>query len=67
MTHAGRRRSRRSDDGKRSAHSQGSEIECSNPRGLTPHDRPVLLADNVRALFDWLVDEELKRWQREDQ
>lgn len=32
---------------------------------LTLHDRSVALPDNVRDLLDWLIDEELKRWQRE--
>lgn len=34
---------------------------------LTLHDRSVALPDNVRELLDWLIDEELKRWQREEQ
>ena len=28
---------------------------------------PSWLDDNVRELLDWLIDEELKRWQRETQ
>lgn len=32
---------------------------------LTLHHRSVALPDNVRDLLDWLIDEELKRWQRE--
>jgi len=32
---------------------------------LTLPDRSDALPDNVRELLDWLVDEELKRWQRE--
>lgn len=35
------------------------------PNALTLHDRSVALPDNVRDLLDWLIDEELKRWQRE--
>jgi hypothetical protein len=36
-----------------------------SPNGLTLHPRSVALPDNVRDLLDWLIDEELKRWQRE--
>ena len=35
------------------------------PNPLTLHRRSVALDDNVRDLLDWLIDEELKRWQRE--
>jgi len=35
------------------------------PNPLTLHQRSVALDDNVRDLLDWLIDEELKRWQRE--
>jgi len=35
------------------------------PNPLTLHQRSVALQDNVRDLLDWLIDEELKRWQRE--
>ena len=33
---------------------------------LTLHQRSGGLEDNVRTLLDWLVGEELKRWQREE-
>lgn len=36
-------------------------------RSLTLPAQSVALPDNVRALLDWLIDEELKRWQREEQ
>jgi hypothetical protein len=40
-------------------------IAGSLPRALTLRERSVALPDNVRDLLDWLIDEELKRWQRE--
>jgi hypothetical protein len=33
---------------------------------LTLHQRSVGLKDNERTLLDWLVDEELKQWRREE-
>lgn len=45
----------------------GSEINASPASRLTLNDRSVALPDNVRELLDWLIDEELKRWQREEQ
>lgn len=46
--------------------SQGREMERSEARALTLYERPVLLADNVRNLLDWLVEEELRRWLHEE-
>ena len=40
-----------------------SGIDASQANRLTLHDRSVALPDNVRELLDWLIDEELKRWQ----
>jgi hypothetical protein len=34
---------------------------------LTPAAPAHELPDNVRELLDWLIDEELKRWLREEQ
>lgn len=39
----------------------------SSADGLTLYDRSVALPIHVRELLDWLIDEELKRWQREEQ
>jgi hypothetical protein len=39
----------------------GFERYSSN--GLTLHERSVGLPDDVRELLDWLIDEELRRWQ----
>jgi hypothetical protein len=36
------------------------------PNSLTIDDRSVALPEHVRELLDWLVDEELKRWLREE-
>jgi len=37
------------------------------PNSLTLADRSVALPEHVRDLLDWLIDEELKRWLREEQ
>lgn len=42
------------------------EITGGSTRALTLPDRSVALPDNVRELLDWLIDEELKRWLREE-
>jgi hypothetical protein len=36
-------------------------------RPLTSHERSAGVDPNVQQLLDWLVDEELRRWQRETQ
>jgi hypothetical protein len=36
------------------------------PNSLTLADRSVALPEHVRELLDWLIDEELKRWLREE-
>jgi hypothetical protein len=41
-------------------------IEAPTRRALTLHLRSVALESNVQDLLDWLVDEELERWQREE-
>jgi hypothetical protein len=46
---------------------QTRETQVERPRLLTLHQRSGGLDDNVRNLLDWLVDEELRRWQREEQ
>lgn len=35
------------------------------PQSLTQGRQSGGLHDNVRELLDWLIDEELKRWQRQ--
>lgn len=45
--------------------SRSPEITGRPTQTLTLHPRSVALPDNVRDLLDWLIDEELKRWQRE--
>lgn len=45
----------------------GSEIDASPANHLTLPDRSGALPEHVRELLDWLIDEELKRWQREEQ
>jgi hypothetical protein len=45
--------------------SPSRETTDRSPHTLTLHERSVALPDNVRDLLDWLIDEELKRWQRE--
>lgn len=45
---------------------ESGETEASSARTLTLQHRSVGLDENVRALLDWLVDEELKRWQHEE-
>jgi hypothetical protein len=42
-------------------------IPARPANALTLHDRSVALPDNVREFLDWLIDEELKRWLREEQ
>lgn len=41
------------------------EFSAQPSNVLTLHRRSVALDDNVRDLLDWLIDEELKRWQRD--
>jgi len=45
----------------------GCAFSAQPSNTLTLHHRSVALPDNVRDLLDWLIDEELKRWQRETQ
>jgi hypothetical protein len=45
---------------------QAREPDACRPWALTLHHRSVGLEDNVRTLLDWLVDQELKRWQSEE-
>lgn len=44
---------------------QQRELAPSAIDSLTPQNRSVAVDDNVRELLDWLVDEELRRWQLE--
>ena len=45
---------------------QARDLQGSAVPSLTLHERSVGLEDNVRNLLDWLVDEELERWRREE-
>jgi hypothetical protein len=46
---------------------RGPRIAESPQRPLTSYDRSAGVEHHVQQLLDWLVDEELRRWQREAQ
>jgi hypothetical protein len=66
VTHVRRPTSSPSRADQRDATGQVREIEAPTRRALTLHQRSVALESNVQDFLDWLVDEELERWQREE-
>jgi hypothetical protein len=66
VTRAGRRSPEACTGRQRDETVRARENRVSERTVLTLHQRSGGLEDNVRTLLDWLVDEELKRWQREE-